>query len=193
MQWTEDTTDVPDSKRSGSTTMKFDWSVIRQTPSPSNCPTMLTTSSGFTAVSYLTEIFTNSKQVTVTTTEDKKHNSSSCCCCCCCCQSMADTAPYRVGHDISTAFPGSSVSASNGGFASPKISVCAASVQIHPRTSVPVCGPSPHLEHDGSTAVSSRCLYTLNCKQCDHCRPGPRALLRSRVGRFKSMGFKLLI
>jgi len=60
MQWTEDTMEVPDSKRSGSTTMKFDWFVIRQTPSLSNSPTMLTTSPRLTAVSYLAETVTHS-------------------------------------------------------------------------------------------------------------------------------------
>ena len=54
MQRTDDTTEVPDSKRSGSTTMRFDWFVIRHTPPPSNSPTMLTTLPGLTAVSFLT-------------------------------------------------------------------------------------------------------------------------------------------
>jgi len=53
MQRTDETIDVPDNKRSGSTMMRCDWFVIRQIPSLSNSPTMLTTSPALTAVSHL--------------------------------------------------------------------------------------------------------------------------------------------
>jgi len=57
MQWTDDTMDVPDNKWSGLTTIRFKWFVIRQTPSLSNSPTMLTTSPALTEVSYLANKF----------------------------------------------------------------------------------------------------------------------------------------